>query len=50
MSQTLTLELSAAWEHFERHFGEVDLGYATGVDNEQIDADLVREYDAASNC
>ena len=36
----------AARGRFERHFGEVDLGYATGVDNEQIDADLAREYAA----
>jgi hypothetical protein len=36
-------EKQAARERFERHFGEVDLGYATGVDNEQIDADLARE-------
>ena len=35
-----------ARERFERHFGEVDLGYATGVDNEQIDADLARAYAA----
>lgn len=31
-------------ERFEQHFGEVDLGYATGADNEQIDLDLAREY------
>lgn len=37
-------EKQAARAQFERHFGEVDLGYATGVDNEQIDADLAREY------
>ena len=39
-------EQQAARERFERHFGEVDLGYATGVDNEQIDTDLAREYAA----
>ena len=39
-------EQQAARERFERHFGEVDLGYATGVDNEQIDADLARAYAA----
>ena len=39
-------EKQEARERFERHFGEVDLGYATGVDNEQIDADLAREYAA----
>ncbi len=30
----------AARERFERHFGEVDLGRPTGVENESIDADL----------
>jgi len=34
----------AARERFERHFGAVDLGHATGVDNEQIDADLIKAY------
>ena len=29
---------------FERHFGALNLGYATGVDNEQIDADLAQAY------
>ena len=37
-------EQQAARERFERHFGAVDLGYPTGADNEQIDADLAREY------
>lgn len=37
-------ELQAARARFERHFGAVDLGYATGTDNESIDADLAREY------
>ena len=47
MGQTLILKLSeAAQERFERHFGAVDLGYPTGIDNEQIDADLAREYAA----
>ncbi|OCQ94659.1 hypothetical protein BCD67_04090 [Oscillatoriales cyanobacterium USR001] len=32
---------------FERHFGEIDLGFATDIDNESIDADLAKEY--ASN-
>lgn len=31
---------------FERHFGSVDLGRATGADNESIDSDLAREYGA----
>ena len=29
---------------FEQHFGEVDITDAVGADNEQIDADLAREY------
>jgi len=37
-------EKQAARERFESHFGEVNLGYPTGVDNESIDADLAREY------
>jgi hypothetical protein len=37
-------EKQAARERFEAHFGEVDLGGPTGVDNESIDADLAREY------
>ena len=34
----------AAIERFRHHIGAVDLGAATGADNESIDADLVREY------
>jgi hypothetical protein len=45
-AQRTEAEKQVARERFERHFGEVDLGYATGVDNEQIDADLAREYAA----
>lgn len=45
-AQRTDAEKQVARERFERHFGEVDLGYATGVDNEQIDADLAREYAA----
>jgi hypothetical protein len=37
-------EQHAARVRFEQHFGEVDLPDATGADNEQIDADLAREY------
>jgi hypothetical protein len=37
-------ERDAARQRFERHFGEVDLGYPTGAENEGIDADLVAEY------
>ena len=37
-------EKHAARERCERHFGEVNLGYPTGVENEGIDADLAREY------
>ena len=34
----------SARERFEQHFGEIDLGYSTGCDNDEIDADLAREY------
>ena len=37
-------EKQAANERFRSHFGSVNLGHATGTDNEQIDADLAREY------
>jgi hypothetical protein len=37
-------DLQAARKRFERHLGSVDLGYETGSDNEEIDADLEREY------
>jgi predicted transcriptional regulator len=37
-------ERQAARQRFERHFGAVNLGYATGADNEGIDADLARAY------
>ncbi len=35
---------SDARKRFERHFGAVRLGHATGADNEGIDADLARTY------
>jgi len=37
-------EQHAARIRFEEHFGEVDCPDAVGADNEQIDADLAREY------
>lgn len=37
-------EDDAAWAEFLSLAGAADLGYATGTDNEQIDADLAREY------
>ncbi len=36
----------AARQRFERHFGAVNLGYATGIDNESIDADLACSFRA----
>jgi hypothetical protein len=33
-----------ARQRFRSHAGEIGLGYATGVDNESIDADLARAY------
>jgi hypothetical protein len=37
-------EGNAARTRFERHFGTLELNDSAGVDNENIDADLVREY------
>ncbi len=37
-------EKQTARQRFERHFGSLNLGYATGVDNEAIDRDLARTY------
>jgi hypothetical protein len=31
-------------QRFRRHAGSISLGYATGTNNEQIDADLARAY------
>lgn len=33
-----------AQTRFENHFGEIDLGYPLGADNESIDEDLVKDY------
>ena len=41
---TTEAQKQAARERFERHFGAVNLGQATGVDNEGIDAELTRAY------
>ena len=40
-------ELKEAREQLLRHAGAVSLGYATGANNEGIDADLAREYGSA---
>ena len=37
-------ERSAALERLLRHAGSIRTGRPTGLDNEQIDADLTREY------
>jgi hypothetical protein len=49
MGQSVRKPRTAAEQHtarvrFEQHFGEIDLPDAIGADNEQIDADLAREY------
>lgn len=44
-SQMTDEEKQAARERFRRHAGSLSLGYATGSDNEGIDADLAREYE-----
>ena len=43
-SSQLDTAKQAARERFEHHIGAVDLGRPTGIDNEQIDADLARAY------
>jgi hypothetical protein len=43
-SSEVSEERQKARERFEAHFGEVDLGHPTGIDNEQIDEDLARAY------
>lgn len=37
-------EAEAARQRFQNHAGAVSLGYATGTDNEGIDADLAKAY------
>ena len=37
-------EQQEAWERLLQHADAAHLGYATGADNEQIDADLAYEY------
>jgi len=37
-------EQNAARARFEHHFGTLELGGSTDLDNESIDADLAREY------
>lgn len=37
-------ERELARQHFRRHAGSICLGYATGADNEGIDADLAKAY------
>ncbi len=39
-------EKQAARQRFRRHAGAINLGCATGADNESIDADLARAYAA----
>jgi hypothetical protein len=33
-----------ARQKFKSHAGAISLGYATGIDNEEIDADLAKAY------
>ncbi|MHC5827308.1 MAG: hypothetical protein ACYT04_68390, partial [Nostoc sp.] len=42
------IEKEAARQRFRSHAGSINLGYATGVDNESIDADLVKTYSNSS--
>jgi hypothetical protein len=38
------VDKEAARQRFRRHAGSINLGYATGADNESIEADLARAY------
>jgi len=40
----LTAQQEKARQRFRNHAGSVSLGYATGADNESIDADLAKAY------
>ncbi len=40
-------ELRSAQERFRLYIGSGSLGHPTGIDNENIDADLAREYDGS---
>ncbi|MEH2456259.1 hypothetical protein [Nostoc sp.] len=42
-SQT-EIEKEVDRQRFQNHAGSINIGYATGADNESIDADLVRAY------
>ncbi len=35
----------SARQNFKRHAGSINLGYATGIDNQEIDADLAKAYE-----
>ncbi|MGB7417410.1 MAG: hypothetical protein WA902_24650 [Thermosynechococcaceae cyanobacterium] len=37
-------DTEVARQKFRRHAGVISLGYATGADNEEIDADLAKAY------
>ena len=41
-------EKEAARQRFRSHAGSINLGYATGADNESIDADLVKAHSDTS--
>ncbi len=41
-------EKEVARQRFRSHAGSINLGYATGADNESIDADLARAYSDTS--
>ncbi|MDZ7966277.1 MAG: hypothetical protein RM368_15080 [Nostoc sp. DedSLP03] len=41
-------EKEVARQRFRSHAGSINLGYATGADNESIDADLAKAYSDTS--
>ncbi len=43
-AQQTETEKELARQRFRRHAGAINLGYSTGVNNEGIDADLIKAY------
>jgi hypothetical protein len=42
--QSTNTQQEQARQRFKSHAGSISLGYATGIDNESIDADLAKIY------
>jgi hypothetical protein len=42
--ELIDADKESGWEKFERHFGSINLGFSTDLDNESIDSDLANGY------